>query len=85
MRALKTAGQPPAEVLPLRIPLTDDFDKAKLEAALGGGDAQFTVVPGGRQLRGKRPEAPEAAVARLAAGLVPFPDAYPLPFYKLEA
>ncbi len=84
LRALKTAGRPPAEALPLRLPVTADFDKAKLGAALGG-DAQFTVVPGGRQLKGKRPDAPEATVARLAAALVPLADAYPLPFYKLEA
>ena len=85
LRALKTAGRPPAEALRLRVPLTADFDRAKFASVLGGGDAQFTVVPGGRQLKGKRPDAPEAAVARLAAALVPLADAYPLPFYKLEA
>lgn len=85
LRALKTAGRPPAEVLPLRLPLTADFDRAKLIAGLGGGDVPFTVVPGARQLKGKRPDAPEAMVARLAAALVPLADQYPLPFYKLEA
>jgi hypothetical protein len=51
---------------------------------LGAGDIPFTVVPGGRQLKGKRPDAPEAVVARLAAALVPVADQYPMPFYKLE-
>ncbi len=85
LRALKGAGRPPAEALPLRLPLTAEFDRDKLAAVLGGGDVPFAVVPGGRQLKGKRPDAPEAVVARLAAALVPFAEQYPLPFYKLEA
>jgi hypothetical protein len=85
LRALKTAGRPPSEALPLRLPLTADFTKDKLVVALGGGDVPFTVVPGGRQLKDKRPDSPEIAVARLAAALVPLADQYPLPFYKLEA
>jgi hypothetical protein len=84
LHALKSAGRPPAETLPLPLPLTAAFDKNKLSTALGGGDVPFTVVPGGRQLKGKRPDAPEAAVARLAAALVPLVDQYPLPFFKLE-
>lgn len=85
LRVLKTAGRPPAEVLPLRLPLTAEFDKSKLASTLGGGDVRFTVVPGGRQLKGKRPDAPAAMVAHLAAALVPLAEQYPLPFYKLEA
>jgi hypothetical protein len=82
---LKGAGRLPAEALPLALPLTADFSREKLAASLGGGDVPFTVVPGGRQLKGKRPDAPEAAVARLASALMPLADQYPLPFFKLEA
>ena len=82
--ALKRGGSPPSEALLLRLPLTADFSKEKLVGALELGDAAFTVVPGGRQLKGARPEAPDAMVRRLAAALAPLADQYPLPFYKLE-
>jgi 3',5'-cyclic AMP phosphodiesterase CpdA len=81
---LKREGRKPAEALPLPLPLTADFSKEKLVAALHGGDAVFTVVPGGRQMKGKIPDAPDAVVGRLAAALVPLADQYPLPFYPLE-
>ena len=53
-------------------------------AALGHGDAVFSVVPGGRQLKGQRPDAPHVLVKVLAAALVPLAEQYPLPFYPLE-
>lgn len=81
---LKRGGRPPAEALGLPLPLTAEFSKDKLVTALQGGDAAFTVVPGGRQLKGARPESPDAMVRRLAAALVPLADQYPLPFYALE-
>lgn len=85
LSALKRAGRPPSEALHLPLPLKADFSKDNLIATLQGGDAAFTLVPGGRQLKGARPDAPEAMVRRLAAALVPLADQYPLPFYKLEA
>ncbi|KAB2906739.1 MAG: BREX-6 system BrxE protein [Kofleriaceae bacterium] len=84
LHTLKGVRRAPADVLPLPLPLTAEFNKDTLARALGGGDAPFAVVPGARQLKGKRPSAPDAAVAQLAAALVPFVDQYPLPFYKLE-
>jgi len=82
--ALKREGRPPTVALPLPVPLTSDFSKEKLIGALGGGDASFSVVPGGRQLKGPKPDASDAMVRRLAAALVPFAEQYPVPFYKLE-
>ena len=82
LRVLKGAGRPPSETLPLPLPLSAAFSKDKFAVALGG-DVPFTIVPGGRQLKGARPDAPEVAVARLAAALVPLVDQYPLPFFKL--
>ncbi len=84
LAALKRSGRPPSEALPLPLPLTTDFSKEKLVAALQGGDVPFTTVPNGRQLKGQLPDAPEGLVRRLAAALLPFADQYPLPFYKLE-
>lgn len=82
--AHKRSGRPPAEVLPLPLTRTADFAKEKLVSALQGGDAAFTTVPGGRQLKGKRPDAADVLVRRLGAALVPLAEQYPLPFYKLE-
>jgi hypothetical protein len=82
LAALKRTGRPPAEALPLPLPLTSDFASDKVVAAFQGGDATFTVVPGGRQLGGARPDAPEIVVRRLVAALVPLAEQYPLPFYK---
>ncbi len=83
LAALKRSGRPPAEALSLPLPLTSDFSKDSVSAAFQGGDALFTVVPGGRQLGGARPDAPDVLVRRLAAALVPLAEQYPLPFYKI--
>ena len=83
LAAHKRSGKKPAEALPLPLPLTAEFSKDKLVATLHG-DVPFTTVPNGRQLKGQRPEAPDALVKRLAAALVPLAEQYPLPFFKLE-
>jgi hypothetical protein len=80
----KRSGRKPLDSLPFSLPPKDNFSKEKLAAALHGGDVPFNTVPNGRELKGARPEAPDALVKRLAAALVPFADQYPLPFYKLE-
>ena len=82
--AHKRGAVSPAEALKLPLPLTAPFSKEKLVATLGRGDASFTVIPGGRQLTGMVPAAPDTMVANLAAALVPLADQYPLPFYKVE-
>ena len=84
LAAHKRSGRPPAEVLPLPVPLTAEFSKDALVKALQGGDVAFTKVPNGRQMKGKQPDAPDLLVKRLAAALVPLAEQYPLPFYKLE-
>ena len=81
---LKQSGRSPTDALPLPTPLTAEFSQDKLVGALQGGDAAFNVVPGGRQLKGAKPEAADVMVRRLAAALVPLAEQYPLPFYKLE-
>ena len=84
LAAHKRRGRPPAEVLPLPLPLTAEFSQERLAAALHGGDVAFISVANGRELQGKPPDAAEALVKRLATALVPFSEHYPLPFYKLE-
>lgn len=84
LAAHKRSGRSPADVLTLPLPLNADFSKEKLVSALQGGDVTFTKEPNGRQLKGQRPDAPDALVKRLAAALVPLVEQYPLPFYKLE-
>lgn len=84
LASLKRSGRPPAAALSLPLPLTAAFSKEQLIAALRGGDASFTVLPGARQLKGRPPAAPDAMIAQLAAALVPLAEQYPLPFYKLE-
>ncbi|MEO8179582.1 MAG: BREX-6 system BrxE protein [Deltaproteobacteria bacterium] len=84
LAALKRGGRLPSEALPLPLRLAADFSREKLTAVLQGGDVAFTVVPGGRQLKGARPDSPDTMVRYLASALVPLVDQYPLPFYKLE-
>lgn len=84
LAALKRESRTPADALPFELPLSAEFSRDALTTVLKRGDAVFTVVPGGRQLKGARPESQVEVVARLATALVPFTEMYPLPFYKLE-
>jgi hypothetical protein len=84
LAALKRESKTPADGLPLALPLNEKFARDALTAALRHGDAAFTVVPGGRQLKGAVPQAPVELVTRLSSALVPLAETYPLPFYKLE-
>jgi hypothetical protein len=84
LSALKRSGKKPTEALMLPLSFNEEFSKEKLDAALHGGDVPFATVPNGRQLKGTRPDAPDALVKRLAAALVPLAEQYPLPFYNLE-
>lgn len=84
LSALKREGKAPADVLPFPF-ATSAFSKDSIAAALTkSGAEQHTVVPGGRQLRGTAPGEPEVLIRRLAAGLVPFGEQYPLPFFKVK-
>jgi hypothetical protein len=69
----------------LPLALTAAFSRDDLVAVLRDADVAFTVVPGGRQLEGHRPDSPDVMIRRLAGALVPLADRYPLPFFKTEA
>lgn len=86
LAAHKREGATPADALPLPMKLTADIAKDALASALtADGTDPHTVVPGGRQLRGGAPEDAAVLVLRLAAGLVPLTEQYPLPFFKVKA
>ncbi len=83
---LRRAGALPREALGATLPVADRFDRAAFTAWLGGLAPKVSteVVPGGRRLRG-RPSSPVEASRRLAAALVPFGPAYPLPFFSMAS
>jgi hypothetical protein len=82
----KRSGIEPEKALPLAINLGADFSPDSLAGVLNpsGTKVEHNVVPGGRQVKGTIPETPELLAQQLAAALVPFPDKYPLPFYRLK-
>jgi hypothetical protein len=83
---LKRAGTSPSAALPLPLAFDAPFSADELTAALRGAGKgpAFDVVPGGRQLKGAMPESLELAAKNLAAALVPPPERYPLPFYRVK-
>jgi len=87
LRALKQLGASPGEALPIAF-VPDSFftpDKLPKLLDLGGVSGAHTVVPPiGRQVKGPLPEDPLQLAQNLAAALVPFPDAYPMPFYAVK-
>lgn len=86
LAALKRSGTEPAASLPLPLGLGTTFSREELERVLTeAGQEKAKVVPGGRQLKGEPPADPEELVRRLAAGLVPLAESYPLPFFMVGA
>jgi hypothetical protein len=88
LAALKRGGKAPSAVLPMPIAQLGGatvFSRDQLVAALRVDDAGFTLVPGGRQMKGACPDAPDVAVRRLASALLDASERYPLPFYKHDA
>ena len=83
---LKRGSMPPAEALPVSLALDAPFSGDSLADALrlSGRAAAYDIVPGGRQLKGAMPGAPDLAVRNLAAALLPLTERYPMPFYRLK-
>ena len=72
----------PSAVLGDALGIFASFDAGTFEAFLQGlpGRASFETVPGGRKLKGKRPEFDAELCDILVAALLPFADSYPMPF-----
>ncbi len=84
LAALKRAEKAPPTALPFPMGMSDGFSASKLEAALKKEKTDYEVVPGGRQLKGKRPDEPQQLIAKLSSALFPVAPQYPLPFFRLE-
>lgn len=82
----KRSPTPPATALKFLVPLDAPFSREGLAAALRGpGRApSYDIVPSGRQLKGTAPDAPEQLVPSLASTLLPLPERYPLPFFRVK-
>lgn len=85
LAALKRSGSAPDSALSFPLELTSTFSRDAFVKAVSEADSAFTVVPGGRQIKGKPPASPDALVRRLAASLTPLAEQYPLPFFRVEA
>jgi hypothetical protein len=84
---LKRGGTTPTSALAFPVALDAPFSSEALTEALalGAGRAPaYDVVPGGRQLEGAAPAAPELLVHNLAAALLPVAERYPTPFYRVK-
>ena len=83
---LKRGSARPATALRLAVPLDAPFSASGFGEALRGSDRApaYEVVPGGRQLKGAMPDAPELMIRNLAAALLPFPERYPMPLYRVK-
>ena len=81
----KRNGKEPLEVLPFPLEPNGHFVKDDFEEAIRipNHHVAHKVVPGGREIAAM-PEASELRARKLAAGLLPLADKYPMPFYRVE-
>ncbi|KJS39377.1 MAG: hypothetical protein VR70_08035 [Rhodospirillaceae bacterium BRH_c57] len=72
-------------VLGAAVQVGERFDRAAFESFLEGlcGQETAAVGPGGRELKAPPEDDPLLMVRRLAAALLPLPERYPLPFFRL--
>ncbi|AKU90919.1 BREX-6 system BrxE protein [Vulgatibacter incomptus] len=81
---LKRSGIAPAQALPELPNLHAAFDRESLEAQLRH-TVEYRITPAGREMRESPPESRDLAVAHLAAALLPFADAWPMPYFRMVA
>lgn len=81
----KMEGSDPQGVFGSAVQTGERFDKAAFERFLEGlcGREVAGISPGGRELKAPPVKDPLLMVRRLAAALLPLPDRYPLPFFRL--
>jgi hypothetical protein len=85
LRAIKLAGGTPADMSSLNFMNRSPFDRGNFTRFCESRSDAPSVKRGpiGREITGLPPISPLALIERLVAALVPVPDAYPLPFYRL--
>ena len=80
----KRAEIQPGKPLPDLYPVDAAFNRGELEQWLGNLLRQeYKVDPAGRKLRGTPPDDAGEVIDTLAAALLPLPDKYPLPYYRV--
>ncbi|MEI8258590.1 MAG: BREX-6 system BrxE protein [Deltaproteobacteria bacterium] len=87
LKVLKRAGTAPTKTLPWLIDIEQPFSREQFTTALatpGRRGEPFEVVPTGRQMRGKMPDALDLAMKNLAAALFPLVEKYPMPFFRVD-
>jgi hypothetical protein len=74
------------ELLTLPMDFEADFSASDFENAIRipGQQADFKVLPSGRELLGSLPESLELRAQKLVAALLPLAEKYPMPFYRVE-
>ncbi len=83
LRELKWGVKDPEDVLPLAMSILPSarLDLGQLEKALAP-QPDYTVQPGGRELKGPAPSDPAEAARLLAGALLPLPAVYPAPYLR---
>jgi hypothetical protein len=87
LRAIKLAGGAPVDMPFLDLINHSPFDRGKFAQfckSLSGAPL-IKRGPIGREITGLHPKSPRDLIERLVAALVPVPEAYPLPFYRVAA
>jgi hypothetical protein len=85
LRDLKTSAATPVERLPGLEVITQEWNPDRfVEWVAGHGDGTTTASPIGRRLKGVPPDALDALVRKLVAGLAPASDSYPLPHFRRD-
>ncbi len=80
----RSAAAPPEERLETGI--TDRFSRRDLEELLRtpGPEVEYSIVPGGRQVKMDPATDLELRSRRLAAALLPLAEGYPMPFFRVD-
>lgn len=87
LRAIKLVGGAPADMPALDLINGSPFERGNFERFCESLSAPLPVKrsPIGREITGPAPDSPLGLIERLVAALVPVPEAYPLPFYRIAA
>ncbi len=84
----KSSGENPLIALEKDISLDiyKPFSQSEFEEAIRipNREVAFKVVPNGREIVGDMLQALEESAKKLTAALLPLPESYPMPFYRLE-
>lgn len=87
LRSLKQTGEEPGTALTFPVNLDGEFDRGAFDRFVDSlGDVpKPKIMPVGRELPGRPPEAVEVMMRHLIGALRPLPGMYPMPFYRAAA